>query len=142
MRRYAFVVILAFLGAACTEDESSTVSYVVNEPDPPVPIYELSVMLVGRTSSAQVTSGTEPLEFPQRGGGWGVYSESDVVVQLCAGARGAGEEDVLVALGEPVTLIRGRNVEVPLSLEPVEDGEVPAACEDGALDGGALALAP
>ncbi len=142
MRRFAFLGILAMVGAACTEDEGSTLSYVVNEPDPPVPIYELSVRAVDTPFLADTTSATEPLEFPQRGGGWGIYSESDTVIQLCAVARGADEEDVLVALAAPVHLIRGRHHEVRMTLEPAEDGEIPSGCEEPVLDAGMLALSP
>lgn len=137
MRRSAFLVVMAVFGAACTDDPT-TLSFIVTAPDPPVPIDEVSLFengfLIGQL--------TAPVVFPVGGGGWVSFDEQDPFIQMCAVARGAEEDEIFVALADPVMIIPERNVEVLLTLELAEDGEIPSECGGDMVDAGVAALAP
>ncbi|HWM87323.1 MAG TPA: hypothetical protein VNO33_15835 [Kofleriaceae bacterium] len=140
MRAPVFLSILALCGAACSE-ELTEVSYVVNAPDPPVPVYELNILLLGVPDFPSTTSGTEPIQFPQ-GGSWGFSGDQrGVSIQVCAVGRGA-EDELLTALSDMVQLRPEGKVGVTMTLALDEDGEVPPGCEGAVVDGGLLARAP
>lgn len=113
---------------------------VVNEPDPPVPVYELKIFLAGSTDAPRTYPGGregEPIEFPAQES-W-AFAVDGIIDQVCA--LGRGEDDLLLgALSEPVRRVAGENKPVSLTLAVIDNDEVPTECTAGLIDAGPLPM--
>jgi len=135
MKTRIYTLLLGVCALGCKEGLAG-IDVVVNEPDPPVPVYELKIFLAGATEVPRAYPRGmegEPIEFPAQVS-WG-FAVDGIIDQVCALAR--GEDDLLLgALSDPVRRVAGETREVSLTLAVIDDDEVPPECAAGLLDAG------